>query len=562
MFRSEAQVWRRDEGPPPGWTKHDSQPPPYPVANGTNGYQTPSSTPSFDQRIGFPGPHNPQPPQTNGYGQYPMADSSAPVAPPAAPPADARQGPAAAAPVRIEFGWKTISTVQVPKRSAVQHFFEEPNAPSSGDHPSKPSSPERKSNGRRTSSPTKPAIDLQQPDIYLDQIAAAEQQYSQHLSTIAPYIQAAFTQWYSQNATPALPDFLVHYFGRPPNGSELAQIQQLLSLKTQLSRDQEELRVLHSQAVDFDPRRKLSNGHWSPPPESRGRRVSWRSSKSKSRSPIKQAINVNAIPLPDRSSFPRVFHETQEEPPLQRPIVANQQKLPPSSDPSPSVVTPSSNHSDPLTISRPSRSQLIDGETYERLACVGEGTYGKVYKARNLETGAFVALKRIRMEGEKDGFPVTAMREIKLLQSLRDENVVRLHEMMVSKGELPFWKQSLYEGSVYMVLEYMDHDLTGLLAHPEVTFSPSNLKSLNHQMLSGLAYLHQRSILHRDMKGSNILLNALGELKLADFGLARVYHKRKRNDYTNRVITLWYRSPELLLGETVYGPEVDMWSAG
>ena len=73
-------------------------------------------------------------------------------------------------------------------------------------------------------------------------------------------------------------------------------------------------------------------------------------------------------------------------------------------------------------------------ETYEKLAQVGEGTYGKVYKARNTETGAFVALKRIRMEGERDGFPVTAMREIKLLQSLRHPNVVALHEMMVSQG--------------------------------------------------------------------------------------------------------------------------------
>jgi CTD kinase subunit alpha len=113
-----------------------------------------------------------------------------------------------------------------------------------------------------------------------------------------------------------------------------------------------------------------------------------------------------------------------------------------------------------------------------------------------------------------------------------------------------------------MVMEYMDHDLTGLLAHPEVVFTPANLKSLNHQMLSGLAYLHASSILHRDMKGSNILLNAKGELKLADFGLARVYEKGRRADYTNRVITLWYRSPELLLGETIYGGEVDCWSAG
>lgn len=71
---------------------------------------------------------------------------------------------------------------------------------------------------------------------------------------------------------------------------------------------------------------------------------------------------------------------------------------------------------------------------YEKLVQVGEGTYGKVYKARNNETGSFVALKRIRMEGEKDGFPVTAMREIKLLQSLQHVNVVRLYEMMVSNG--------------------------------------------------------------------------------------------------------------------------------
>lgn len=113
-----------------------------------------------------------------------------------------------------------------------------------------------------------------------------------------------------------------------------------------------------------------------------------------------------------------------------------------------------------------------------------------------------------------------------------------------------------------MVFEYMHHDLTGLLAHPDIRFTPANIKSLNHQMLKGLAYLHHRGILHRDMKGSNILLNSRGELKLADFGLARFYSKRRMQDYTNRVITLWYRPPELLLGETAYGPEVDMWSAG
>ncbi|KAF9259544.1 Pkinase-domain-containing protein [Marasmius fiardii PR-910] len=190
------------------------------------------------------------------------------------------------------------------------------------------------------------------------------------------------------------------------------------------------------------------------------------------------------------------------------------------------------------------------GEVYSIVSQVGEGTFGKVYKARNTYNGTHVALKRIRMETEKDGFPVTAMREIKLLQSLRHDNVVRLHEMMVSSG------------SVYMVFEYMDHDLTGVLSQTQFIFSDAHLKSLCLQMLAGLGYLHHKGVIHRDIKGSNILINNRGELKLGDFGLARFYQKRRRADYTNRVITLWYRPPELLFGATIYGPEVDMWSAG
>lgn len=118
------------------------------------------------------------------------------------------------------------------------------------------------------------------------------------------------------------------------------------------------------------------------------------------------------------------------------------------------------------------------------------------------------------------------------------------------------------EGSVYMVFEYMDHDLTGVLSQTQFIFSDAHLKSFCQQLLHGLAYLHRKGVIHRDIKGSNILINNRGELKLGDFGLARFYQKRRRSDYTNRVITLWYRPPELLLGTTVYGPEVDMWSAG
>ncbi|KAL0949523.1 hypothetical protein HGRIS_009574 [Hohenbuehelia grisea] len=190
------------------------------------------------------------------------------------------------------------------------------------------------------------------------------------------------------------------------------------------------------------------------------------------------------------------------------------------------------------------------GQLYAIVTQVGEGTFGKVYKARNTVSKVFVALKRIRMETERDGFPVTAMREIKLLQSLKQDNIIQLFEIMVSRG------------AVYMVFEYMDHDLTGILSQTQFSFTDAHLKSLCRQMLAGLAYLHHKGVIHRDIKGSNILINNLGQLKLGDFGLARFYQKRRRADYTNRVITLWYRPPELLFGATVYGPEVDMWSAG
>ncbi|KAF2801587.1 Pkinase-domain-containing protein [Mytilinidion resinicola] len=181
---------------------------------------------------------------------------------------------------------------------------------------------------------------------------------------------------------------------------------------------------------------------------------------------------------------------------------------------------------------------------------VGSGTYGKVFKAIHVYTNDMVALKKIRMEGERDGFPVTAIREIKLLQSLNHDNVVKLQEVMVEKNDC------------FMVFEYLSHDLTGLLNHPTFKLDNSHKKDLAKQLFEGLDYLHRRGVLHRDIKAANILVSNEGQLKLADFGLARFYAKRgSKLDYTNRVITIWYRSPELLLGETQYGPAVDIWSA-
>ena len=180
---------------------------------------------------------------------------------------------------------------------------------------------------------------------------------------------------------------------------------------------------------------------------------------------------------------------------------------------------------------------------------VGSGTYGKVFKAIHVYTKNLAALKKIRMDGEKDGFPVTAVREIKLLQSLKHENVVCLQEVMVEHNDC------------FMVFEYLSHDLTGLLNHPTFKLEHAHKKHLGRQLFEGLNYLHRRGVLHRDIKAANILVSNTGQLKLADFGLARFFAKRGKPDYTNRVITIWYRSPELLLGETQYGPAVDIWSA-
>jgi CTD kinase subunit alpha len=146
-------------------------------------------------------------------------------------------------------------------------------------------------------------------------------------------------------------------------------------------------------------------------------------------------------------------------------------------------------------------------------------------------------------------FPVTAIREVKLLQSLNHDNIVKLREVMVEKNDC------------YMVFEYLSHDLTGLLNHPTFKLEQSHKKDLAKQLFEGLDYLHRRGVLHRDIKAANILVSNTGQLKLADFGLARFYAKSGKLDYTNRVITIWYRSPELLLGETQYGPAVDIWSA-
>eukprot|EP00271_Cylindrocystis_brebissonii_P001841 TRINITY_DN12144_c0_g1_i1.p1 TRINITY_DN12144_c0_g1~~TRINITY_DN12144_c0_g1_i1.p1 ORF type:complete len:333 (-),score=65.31 TRINITY_DN12144_c0_g1_i1:48-1046(-) len=197
-------------------------------------------------------------------------------------------------------------------------------------------------------------------------------------------------------------------------------------------------------------------------------------------------------------------------------------------------------------------------DCFEKLDHIGEGTYGMVYMAKEKTTGEVVALKKVRMENEKEGFPITAIREIKILKKLNHDNVIKLKEIVTGKPS----ESNKFKGSIYMVFEYMDHDLTGLSDRPGMRFTAPQIKCYMQQLLTGLHYCHLNNVLHRDIKGSNLLINNSGILKLADFGLARSYGPDLSGVLTNRVITLWYRPPELLMGATKYGPWVDVWSVG
>jgi cyclin-dependent kinase 9 len=195
-------------------------------------------------------------------------------------------------------------------------------------------------------------------------------------------------------------------------------------------------------------------------------------------------------------------------------------------------------------------------EKYLSLTKIGQGTFGEVFKAKNNVTGKIVALKKVLMDNEKEGFPITALREIKILQLLKHENVVNLIEICRCKAV-----QS--KATFFLVFDFCEHDLAGLLSNVNVKFSLGEIKKVMQQLLNGLFFIHSNKILHRDMKAANILVTKSGVLKLADFGLARAFSvQNKANRYTNRVVTLWYRPPELLLGERNYGPPVDLWGAG
>ncbi|KAG5521904.1 hypothetical protein RHGRI_034205 [Rhododendron griersonianum] len=237
-------------------------------------------------------------------------------------------------------------------------------------------------------------------------------------------------------------------------------------------------------------------------------------------------------------------------------------------------------------------------DVFEKLNKIDEGTYGVVYRAKDMDSGDIVALKKVKMEKEREGFPLTSLREINILLSFHHPSIVDVKEVVVGSAL----------DSIFMVMEYMDHDLKVFMETMKHPFSQSEVKCLMLQLLGGVKYLHDNWVLHRDLKTSNLLLNNQGELKICDFGLARQYGSPLK-PYTHLVVTLWYsvfgfakwgcvysfdipqpftpfavaycllelmvssyelgstrllvlRAPELLLGAKQYSTAIDMWSLG
>ena len=185
-------------------------------------------------------------------------------------------------------------------------------------------------------------------------------------------------------------------------------------------------------------------------------------------------------------------------------------------------------------------------------------------------------MKKMRVHTDKEGgLHITAIREIKILKRLQHDYMVRLHEVVTSKGSWhnfdpddPDEDDENEQGDLFLVLEYVDHDLAGLIDE-RYEFTPTEIKHIMKQLFEVLKYIHGENFIHRDLKCSNLLLSHDMKLKLADFGLARCIEApyttnqaKELDKLTNTVITLWYRPPELLLGQKKYGRAVDIWSAG
>merc|ERR1719174_3120860 len=180
---------------------------------------------------------------------------------------------------------------------------------------------------------------------------------------------------------------------------------------------------------------------------------------------------------------------------------------------------------------------------------LGEGTYGKVYKARSVRTGETVALKHMKLDNQDEGVPSTAIREIALLKELSHQNVVKLLDVFCKPSKL------------VLVFEFLENDLKKYMKSMNGRLTPATVKSFSYQLSAGIEFCHANRIIHRDLKPQNLLIDSRLRLKIADFGLARAFTVPVPK-YTHEVVTVWYRPPEILLGAVLYSVPVDLWSIG
>lgn len=186
---------------------------------------------------------------------------------------------------------------------------------------------------------------------------------------------------------------------------------------------------------------------------------------------------------------------------------------------------------------------------YERQQKLGEGTYGVVYRAIDKQTNEVVAMKVMRLDHEDEGISQTTLRECTILRSLNHFNIISLKEISFS-GD-----------SLVLVCEYLSYDLRKLLKKHQKPLNPDLVRSYAYQLLSGIYYLHTHRVIHRDIKPENLLIDKAGRMKICDFGLSRFFTIPMR-EFTEGVITLWYRPPEILLHNSFYDLSIDIWSAG
>lgn len=180
---------------------------------------------------------------------------------------------------------------------------------------------------------------------------------------------------------------------------------------------------------------------------------------------------------------------------------------------------------------------------------LGEGTYGRVYKARRIATNDAVAMKKMKLDSEEEGVPSTAIREIALLKELSHDNVVKLLDVFCSTTKL------------ILVFEFLENDLKKYMKSQGCRLVPTTIQNISLQLVRGIEFCHAHRILHRDLKPQNLLVDDKLKLKIADFGLARAYTVPVPR-YTHEVVTVWYRAPEILLGSPLYSVPVDLWSVG